>query len=126
MNALPLLHVKPGDWLVFSAGLFLVVWLFATLWQGQSADRVIVRAGGKVVAEANLFKDQAIPVQGPLGTSLIKIQNRRVRVASDPSPRQYCVKQGWLTHAGEVAICLPNQVSVEVAGAQKLYDSLNY
>ena len=126
MNTLPLQHVKPGDWLVFGAGLLLVGWLFAMLWQGQSADRVIVRAGGKVVAEASLFKDQAFPVQGPLGTSLIKIQNRRVRVASDPSPRQYCVKQGWLTHAGEVAICLPNQVSVEVAGAKKLYDSLNY
>jgi hypothetical protein len=126
MNALPLQHVKPGDWLVFVAGLFTIGWLFATLWQGQAADRVIVRSGGKVVAEANLFKDQAIRVQGPLGTSLIKIQNRRVRVATDPSPRQYCVKQGWLTHAGEVAICLPNQVSVEVAGARKLYDSLNY
>lgn len=122
MNA----ELKPGDWLVLGAGMLLVAWLFATLWHGGRADRVIVRSGGKIVTETSLLQDRSIAVQGPLGVSLINIQQQRVRVASDPSPRQYCVKQGWLTHAGEVAICLPNQVSVEIAGAQKIYDSLNY
>jgi hypothetical protein len=119
-------ELKPGDWLVLGVGMLLVAWLFATLWHGGRADRVIVRSGGKIVTETSLLQDRSIEVQGPLGVSLIKIQQQRVRVASDPSPRQYCVKQGWLTRAGEVAICLPNQVSVEIAGAQKLYDSLNY
>lgn len=126
MKAHFLQYIKPGDWLVLCAGLFLVCWLYAAFWQGSHGARVIVRAGGKVVTETSLFKDQAIDVQGPLGISSIRIQNQRVRVASDPSPRQYCVKQGWLSHAGEIAICMPNQVSVEIAGAGKLYDSLNY
>ena len=119
-------QLKPGDWLVLGAGMLVVAWLFATLWHGGRADRVIVRSGGKIVTETSLLQDRSIAVHGPLGVSVIKIQQQRVRVASDPSPRQYCVKQGWLTRAGEVAICLPNQVSVEVAGAQKMYDSLNY
>ena len=122
MNA----RLKPGDWLVLGTGMLVVAWLFATLWHGGRADHVIVRSGGKIVAETSLLQDRSIAVQGPLGVSLIKIQQQRVRVASDPSPRQYCVKQGWLKRAGEVAVCLPNQVSVEIAGAQKMYDSLNY
>jgi hypothetical protein len=36
------------------------------------------------------------------------------------------VRQGWLTQAGEVAICLPNQVSLELIGSTKRYDSLSY
>lgn len=118
--------VKPGDWLVLAGGLFGVIWLFAALWQGGTGDKVIIRSGGTIVAEASLLHDQTYNVKGPLGISLVTIQNHRARVASDPSPRQYCVKQGWLSRPGEAAICLPNQVSVEIAGSKKLYDSLNY
>lgn len=118
--------VKPGDWLVFFSGLLGVAWLFAALWQGGTGERLVIRSHGTVIAETSLLHDQTYRVTGPLGTSLITVQNRRARVAADPSPRQYCVKQGWLSQAGEAAICLPNQVSIEITGAGKLYDSLNY
>jgi len=36
------------------------------------------------------------------------------------------VHQGWLSHAGQVAICLPNQISLELLAERKLYDSLSY
>ena len=109
-----------------AAGLFGVAWLFATLWHSGAGDKVIIRSGGTVVAETSLLQDHTYSIKGPLGTSLITIQNHHARVAADPSPRQYCVKQGWLSHPGEAAICLPNQVSVEITGSKKLYDSLNY
>jgi hypothetical protein len=47
-------------------------------------------------------------------------------VASDPGPRQYCVRQGWLTRPNSIAICAPNQVSLMLVGGQAGYDSLNY
>ena len=118
--------IKPGDWLILCIGMLGVAWLFHSIWQTGAGDKVIIRSGGKIVAEASLFKDQTIPVLGPLGTSTIAIRNHRARVEADPSPRQYCVKQGWLSRSGEAAICLPNQVSVEISGATKIYDSLNY
>ena len=118
--------VKPGDWLVFAGAMLGIAWLFHVIWHGGAGDKVIVRSGGKVVAEASLLQDQTISVKGPLGISIVAIQNHRARIASDPSPRQYCVKQGWLSRTGEAAICLPNQVSLEIGGAEKLYDSLNY
>jgi hypothetical protein len=67
-----------------------------------------------------------IEVPGPLGISMITIEKRKARITYDPSPRQYCVRQGWLQQAGEIAICLPNEVSVELTGSEKRYDSLNY
>ena len=59
-------------------------------------------------------------------TDRIEIQPGRARVAADPGPRQYCVRQGWLTQAGAVAICAPNEVSLSLSGRGADYDSLNY
>ena len=118
--------IKPGDWLIMVAAAAIVAWLFGTLWHSRSGDLVIIRSGGKIIEQVSLFTDRIVSVKGPLGISVITIHNRKARVASDPSPRQYCVKQGWLAKNGEAAICLPNQVSVEISGAKKLYDSLNY
>ena len=119
-------YIKAGDWLTISIGTMCVILLTLSLWTGELADKAVIRSGGKIFREVSLSHDQNIAVPGPLGISIIAIEHRRARIASDPSPRQYCVRQGWLQQAGEIAICLPNQVSVELIGSHKRYDSLNY
>ncbi|MGC2048094.1 MAG: NusG domain II-containing protein [Gallionella sp.] len=119
-------NIKPGDWLTLVLGSMCVVAITLKLWGGDLADKAIIRSGGKIFLEVPLSRDQMIEVPGPLGISIINIKQRKARIASDPSPRQYCVRQGWLQQAGEIALCLPNQVSIELAGSKKRYDSLNY
>ena len=119
-------YIKPGDWILLSLGSFAVVMLTVKLWSGDLADQAVIRSGGKIIRTVSLAQDQQISVPGPLGTSIITIEKRRARISSDPSPRQYCVRQGWLQQAGEIALCLPNQVSVELTSKRKKYDSLNY
>jgi len=126
MHAAALRYIKPGDWLTLLLGCLLVTLLTLKLWNGELADKAIIRSGGKIFKEVPLSRDLQIEVPGPLGTSVITIEKRKARITSDPSPRQYCVRQGWLQNSGEIAICLPNQVSVELAGSRKKYDSLNY
>jgi len=116
----------PGDWLVIGIGCAVVAVLFATLWHNEAAGKLRIRAGDRVFATLSLNQRRTLQVPGPLGISTIVIDHGRVRVASDPGRHQYCVKQGWLSKAGQVAMCLPNQVSVELLGGEKSYDSLNY
>ena len=118
--------IKPGDYLTLLAGVLCTIWLTLMLWSGGVANKAVIRAGGKIFREVALANDQTIEVPGPLGVSIITIEKHKARITSDPSPRQYCVHQGWLQQSGEIAICLPNQVSVELAGGEKKYDSLNY
>lgn len=118
--------IKAGDWLTFLLGCTCVILFTLELWNGDLADRAIIRSGGKIFKEVPLSRDLQIEVPGPLGISVITIEKRKARISSDPSPRQYCVRQGWLQQAGEIAICLPNEVSVELTGSAKKYDSLNY
>ena len=90
------------------------------------AAQAIIKAGGKVFAEVDLAVPRVVEVPGPLGSTRIEVQPGRARVAADPGPRQYCVRQGWLTSAGAVASCAPNQVSLALSGRNADYDSLNY
>ena len=119
-------YLKPGDWLLLLLGCIGVSLLTLKLWSGDLAELAVIRSGGKIFRIVPLSTDQQIAVPGPLGTSIITIESHRARISSDPGPRQYCVRQGWLQQAGEIALCLPNQVSVELTGKRKRYDSLNY
>ena len=124
MNALR--YFRAGDWLTLLVGGLLTAWLASQFWQGGAAQKVIIRSGGALFAEARLDQMQRIEVPGPLGPSVVEIAHGRARIARDPSPRQLCVKQGWLAQAGDAALCLPNQLSVELIGAARRFDSMNY
>jgi hypothetical protein len=118
--------VRAGDWLVVLLAAAAVAASFPLLWRGGPAARAVVRLDGRVVAEYPLTAARRVEVAGPIGTTVVEIQPGRARVLSDPGPRQYCVRQGWLTRANAVAICAPNHVSLGLVGAKPGYDSLSY
>ena len=118
--------IRRGDWLVLASGILVVLALSWHYWMGQAGQRLVIKRGGVVFLNASLAHPFFINVPGPLGITRIEVFNHRARVRSDPGPRQLCVHEGWLSRAGEVAICLPNQVSMEIVGAVRKYDSLNY
>jgi hypothetical protein len=118
--------LRAGDVAVLLAGTGLVVALTLHAWGGVQGDTAVIRAAGQVIETASLAHARLLSVNGPLGTTQIEIQPGRARIARDPSPRQLCVKQGWLTQSGQAALCLPNQVSLEIRGRTPAYDTLGY
>ncbi len=116
-----LTDLHSGDWGVVLLGLGVIV-ILATQ-TPVPTHRVVIRQAGQVFMEGDVRLNQTFRVPGPLGVTVVEIRAGRVRVASDPSPRQLCVRQGWLG-AGETAVCLPNRVSVE--WGRLGYDSLGY
>lgn len=118
--------LRAGDIGVLVVGAGTVAALTTFAWSGGHGDTAVIRAAGQVVETASLARAQTFTVAGPLGTTRIEIAPGRARVAADPSPRQLCVKQGWLSRAGDAALCLPNQVSLEIRGRDPAYDTLGY
>ncbi len=115
-----------GDWLVVCMSVGLVAWLFVSLWSFEPATKLQIRQGNKIYGTYSLNQTRTLNIHGTLGDSIISIKAGQARFVSSPCHNQYCVHQGWLKHAGQAAICLPNQVSLELLGAKKTYDSLNY
>lgn len=118
--------LRLGDAGVLLAGAGLVITLAWHAWHAERGDTVVIRAAGQIVETAPLSRAHTVSVNGPLGATQIEIEPGRARIARDPSPRQLCVKQGWLTQSGQAALCLPNQVSLEIRGRTIAYDSLGY
>jgi len=120
--------VKPllGDYLVMIVSTIVVIFLFKTLWSNAPASQLMIRQGNKVVGTYDLNQNRELHLHGPLGESHISIAQGKVRFKQSPCTNQYCVHQGWLKLAGQVAICLPNQISLQLIGEKKSYDSLNY
>ena len=92
----------------------------------HASAKLQIRQGDSIYATLSLDQERTLDILGPLGNSRIIVHHGQVRFASSPCPNQYCVHQGWLSRSGQVAICLPNQVSLELIGSKKPYDSLNY
>jgi hypothetical protein len=118
--------MRPGDWAVLLLSATLTAALAPLVFSGGAASMAVVRRDGVVVAELPLTQARRIEVAGALGTSVIEVQPGRARVAADPGPRQYCVRQGWLTQPNAIAICAPSHISLSIAGRTAGHDSLAY
>ena len=115
-----------GDWLTILVSVLAVLYLFQILWTNEHAAKVQIRLGDKIYATYSLNQQREIHVHGKLGDAVISIAQGKVGFAKSPCTAQYCVHQGWLARVGQVAICIPNQISLELVGEAKPYDSLNY
>jgi len=117
---------KPGDILIVLLSAALTAGLFVNAWSKPAGGTLVIRSQGQMMVRATLLRDADFAVPGMLGMSRIEVRNGRARVVADPGPRQICVKQGWLSRAGEAALCLANQVSMEIGGSAKPFASVNY
>lgn len=55
-----------------------------------------------------------VEVRGPLGVTVIGVDERSARVISSPCPNQLCVRAGRATRAGQLLACVPNRVAVRL------------
>ena len=83
---------------------------------GGRPATVEVEVAGTIVANLDLARDGVSEAAGPLGVTAIEVAGGRVRVVSSPCPRQACRHGGWIGRAGEVLVCLPNEVVIRLPG----------
>lgn len=119
--------MKRGDYLILLCALALLPWLYFSHWSGGGAgtQALIVDGSGHELV-LPLATDRRIEIAGPLGASVIEIRDGQVRFASSPCEGKFCVHAGWLGTGGAVAACLPNRVSLAVAGSHARWDSVNF
>ncbi len=64
-----------------------------------------------------LSVDRTISVAGPLGESIIVIEDDHVHFVESPCRDKICIAAGELSHSGEWTACLPNRVFLTVTGS---------
>ena len=101
--------------------IFLIVTLSvgAILWigrdtghQARTATSAIVFKDGKPIAELDLRQNKVFIL--PSREMEIEVNEGRVRVARSDCPKQICVRSGWMKEPGEIIVCVPNKILIEV------------
>jgi hypothetical protein len=66
--------------------------------------------------------EETVVVRGPLGNTVVSIENGSVYVVSSPCANQFCVAQGKIHRPGSLVSCLPNRVVVTIQGKRNEVD----
>jgi len=80
--------------------------------KGRTATTAVVFKDGQPVAKLNLMQNRVFTL--PSKEMEIEVNEGRVRVASSTCPKQVCVHTGWVKEPGEVIVCVPNKILIEV------------
>ena len=51
--------------------------------------------------------------------NIIEIKDGKIRDREDNSPDQIAVRTGWISRPGEMSICLPHKLIVEILGVEE-------
>lgn len=120
-------RVKTLDFLAFFIAIA-VTGLFAFQSYGNQNDILQVSINGD--SGEWLFpleSDRTIEIEGPLGKTVVIIEDGAVRVSSSPCPEKTCVKSGPISRPGRWIACLPNRVIIAITGrSEQELDGLTF
>ncbi len=71
----------------------------------------------RIIFDRNII-GKTIPIETEFGYNLIEIGDEKVRVIEADCPDQLDVKQGYISKTGEIIVCLPNRLVIEIKGIE--------
>lgn len=120
-------------WLTFADGVVVglatlgIAALYVALWAPQSDGlEVEIWHAGDRLQSVSLDADHLLEIDGSLGKSRIEIKQGQARFIASPCHNKVCILSGWQQHAGDMAACLPNQLSLRIMGRDPRYDAINF
>ena len=111
--------MKRFDFLLISLALAaaLCAWIFTRALPRETAGEALITQDGGTIALLPLNRDESLTITGEAGQiNVVEISDGGVLMRSANCPDQLCVRQGRLTRAGQVIVCLPGRVVVTLRG----------
>ena len=101
--------------------------LYWQVWtEDGQASYLLIHSNNNPPRTELLAPERIIEIAGPLGNSTIEINDGRTRFISSPCRTKVCIHGGWLSRIGEFAACIPNRVSLTLAGRHPEFDAINF
>jgi hypothetical protein len=123
--------LKKGDLILVIGIIFAVVLgsIFLRFYYSNVGDKIaIIKQNNKVLKSINLntvTKPEEFKIAGTY-SEVILIEKGRIRFKEANCPDKLCVKKGWLTRNGEMAVCLPGRAIIEIKGSNDKIDGVAY
>ena len=87
---------------------------------------VAIKVDGVIYKRASLLDDAEIPILSEDGkrANTVAIRDGHVEMLDATCPDGLCVRQGKIRGMGEIIVCLPNRVTVEILGSGQGFDAV--
>lgn len=105
--------------LIISIAVFGLMSFFFISQLQSAGEFVIVSVDGVEQYHGALSTNDTITVHGNIGRSIIEIQGGKVRMLHSDCPTKVCVRSGAIHQQGEVIVCAPNKVLIQITGKKK-------
>jgi len=111
--------LKKGDIVLIGILLFLFIMSFFLLQHfRQAGSLVTVSVNNQPLYSLSLSEEKDITISGPLGNTHLRISENEVWITEAPCPHKICKKMGKIGRAGEIIVCIPNKIFIQVEGNQ--------
>lgn len=117
-------ELTKGDKILIVAVIIINVislWLVKNVAFNQNSKYISVQVNGeeikRIIFDKNMVGKQ-IPIETEYGYNLLEIGDEKVRVIEADCPDKLDVKQGYISRVGEVIVCLPNRLVIEIKGTR--------
>ncbi|WP_139905267.1 NusG domain II-containing protein [Clostridium thermarum] len=113
------MKLKKYDYIIFAVLAFITIFsiLVPFLFRKEyDQDLVVIEIDGKEYKSFPLDKNATIPIKIAGNYNLIEIIDGKVHVAEANCHDELCVKDGYISKPGQMLICLPHKVVVQISG----------
>jgi len=112
--------------IIFIAASLTLSSAYAAYIKPENAVRVLIQGQDREWTFP-LETNETVTVSGPLGDTVVKINEGRAWIESSPCDNQTCVGMGYVHRHGQWALCMPNKVMLIIEGTDdKDIDSISW
>ena len=123
--------LKKGDLLLIGIILAVAAAGFGLMKLGNAGEghrEAVISQDGKIIQKIDLDSvNESVEITIPGDyTNKLLIENGRIRFVDSDCPNKDCVKTGWISAKGSMAVCLPNKVMIKIEGVNEEIDGGTY
>ena len=111
--------MKKGDYILIVLLILVSVgsFFFMRIPSSGAAKTAIVKVDGQVVKEIPFTQENVgkhFVIESKYGRNVVEMEADRVHVIEADCPDKLDVKQGYIEREGEMIVCLPNRMTIEI------------
>ncbi|MDL2310832.1 NusG domain II-containing protein [Peptostreptococcaceae bacterium OttesenSCG-928-C18] len=125
--------IKKGDILVVTIIFAVAIILFAIIQKSNFDNKnkyLSIQVNGKEIKKILMDNNtnKKYPIETEFGKNLVEIKGKKVHVLEANCPDKIDVKQGYIENIGEMIVCIPNRLIIQIKDSEKSteLDAINY
>lgn len=96
------------------------------LWASDDTGKLIqISVDGEIYGKYE-FKDKTLEIETEYGKNTVMIDRNCVWIEDANCPDKLDVKAGKIDKTGQMLVCLPNRLMIEIVGENKKVDKVTY